>query len=468
MTGYTADASPSDGTTGEDIMNLTPQDQLVDDTRTNYRTRPVPLSTEPSPSAGGLVKDEPRAGLSNLAAWQKGPPAPCPAILPPPPVRSGPSSAAPAQPQPQPSPLLLEHSRTTEPFVTAQPPLRDYQIILHRCRNRACPTCGPRLIAPRQESLAARIQEIFTNTLMLHLTIDPGTFPDPAAAYRHVAENRCTAKLAQDLRRANVLISPHWYAALDFNAGAEGWPHWHVLVDSHHIPTDLLLRLWGKQAPRACGSPAPSSMGHVWVSREQHVVDWRTSCQKAANYAIKYPPAGCPDWLLAMRRVRWELHSRGFWGSSPDKPDSPPPPRRKRGPNRKQTRPSRTYGEMLDDCGATHNLFEVHLHVDPQTGRESITRRWEAEAKLPAELTWCRLHGAYRRSHTKGGLPILQSPSFSLLLESLGRLSGDSIEIIKRREPPVPDPLLPPAPPEHSRYEPSDTMAIADEEEQTV
>jgi hypothetical protein len=121
--------------------------------------------------------------------------------------------------------------------------------------------------------------------MMLTLSIDQELFGSPQEAYEHVGKKRKVSELVRKLHRDGVLISKRFTVTLEFQKN--GWPHWHLLVESRFVPKHELQDAWG--------------LGHVWFSKRDF-----DDASHAVNYATKYITKTAkdqdefwfPDWVL--------------------------------------------------------------------------------------------------------------------------------------------------------------------------
>jgi hypothetical protein len=186
-----------------------------------------------------------------------------------------------------------------------------YEMRATKCRSRFCNECAVVAGYVLRRRLVPVLQT-FKHVMMLTLAVDPSLFANAEQAYTWVRERFALARLMQDLRRAGVVDSARYIYFLEFTK--EGWPHWHVLVESEYVPHELIERCWGKNRPegieREAGRPP---FGFVVFSAPKFA-----SAEHAANYATKYvvkaPREGWPEWVLDYTgRVQRYSVSRGFW-----------------------------------------------------------------------------------------------------------------------------------------------------------
>ncbi|HQY89400.1 MAG TPA: hypothetical protein PK402_12180, partial [Tepidisphaeraceae bacterium] len=155
------------------------------------------------------------------------------------------------------------------------------------CKNWFCSRCCTSLGLNLRRKLLPIIER-WKHPMMLTLTIDPQLFESPDAAFRFVTDRSCIGRTMQHLRRAGVLNGVHWFAVIEWQAN--GWPHWHLLVDADRIPFDVLTAAWNqnwsKSAERiALGRPG---FGSVRFTRPRFK-DARHAASYATKYLIKHP-----------------------------------------------------------------------------------------------------------------------------------------------------------------------------------
>ena len=105
--------------------------------------------------------------------------------------------------------------------------------------------------------------------MMLTLTIDPQLFESPDAAFRFVTDRSCIGRTMQHLRRAGVLNGVHWFAVIEWQAN--GWPHWHLLVDADRIPFDVLARVSNRIVNEV---PGINRVAYDITSKPPATIEW--------------------------------------------------------------------------------------------------------------------------------------------------------------------------------------------------
>jgi hypothetical protein len=179
--------------------------------------------------------------------------------------------------------------------------------------------------------------ESFRCPMQLVVTIDRALFPDgPESAYRWVQETHALSEFVKRLRRGGWLHNGKYFRVLEFQMkkSPDGWPHWHVVVDSGFIPFweiadawaaagwggKLGLARWGPRPKTVIGNGSRPVFGGVWFTQKgsvSRIIKYLTS------YLVKQPAAGLPEWVLDTRLQlrRWSA-SHGFWSSSSPAPVS--------------------------------------------------------------------------------------------------------------------------------------------------
>src|SRR5262249_45270543 len=124
--------------------------------------------------------------------------------------------------------------------------------LAHECRAVGCKSrfclhcCGHqgRLLKGR---LVPALKTFHGGLMMLTLTVDPELFDSPEAAYWYCRDKRSVAELVRALYKAGHLKSKRFFCVVEFHAN--GWPHFHVLVESSRIPHKVLAQFWGRNRP---------------------------------------------------------------------------------------------------------------------------------------------------------------------------------------------------------------------------
>lgn len=226
----------------------------------------------------------------------------------------------PAKPGPSP---LLEHKRNTvekglpgsvtwvpppgppllppalPPMTSAAPVVAHHRFVEIRacgCGSRFCEDCCQHEGYKLRQRLTP-VLATFERLLMVSLTLDQTLFESPEQAFRYVRKKRCLAEFVKALHRGGHIKSTRFVYVLEFQKN--GWPHWHLLLETAFIPHDLAMRLWGRHRPVDAGpvQPGRPALGFVSLNAPKFA-----TAEHAANYATKYivkhPAGGYPDWVL--------------------------------------------------------------------------------------------------------------------------------------------------------------------------
>ena len=161
-----------------------------------------------------------------------------------------------------------------------------------KCGSQFCPLCSLAHCVRWRERLRPAISR-WKFVMMLTLTVDQDSevplkwsrYKSPRHAYESIGQKRRVAEMVKALHRDNWLRSRHFVNVIELQKN--GWPHYHVLVESDYVPHAELSRRWGQ--------------GHVWFSKR----DFEDSSH-AVNYVTKYITKTSkdedefwfPDWVL--------------------------------------------------------------------------------------------------------------------------------------------------------------------------
>lgn len=188
-----------------------------------------------------------------------------------------------------------------------------------------------RMVAAREKARPA--MQDWKDASMLTLTVDRSPFDSPRDAFEHVQAERGVANMMRQLDRWGHLHSRRYLCALEFHNDPEGWPHWHVIVESGFIQHDAIVRAWKE--------------GNCWISRSKSM----DSVAHALHYVTKYisKVEGFPDWILDYeKQLKRFSTSRGFYGST-----------RHREPKKtERTRKVRTIRERQEFCKSESQIFD--------------------------------------------------------------------------------------------------------------
>lgn len=211
----------------------------------------------------------------------------------------------------------------------------------------------------------------FSGLMMLTFTVDPLLFSAPEAAYRYMMKRRCIGRTIQDLFRQGLLHSRRYFCVVEWQKSTLQ-AHFHVLVDATFLAWDKLLASWSKHRPAWAGPVVGErpAFGTVLFSRRHFAGGPEHAARYATKYLIKMPERGFPEWVLALgksRRVRRYSTSRGFWSE---------PPKLYRKTFKKRSPVRLSYGERIENCGTTSNIFRIVEKTDEASGEVRPCRQW--------------------------------------------------------------------------------------------
>lgn len=188
-----------------------------------------------------------------------------------------------------------------------------YEIRSCRCKSWFCSECAKWMGFAMRRKLV-EVLKGWKSILLVTLTVDPTLFDSSEAAYRWVRERFGISVLMRTLKRYGFITGRYvWFLEFQKN----GWPHWHIIVESKFIPGAFLAEQWGKLRPKGIELvPGRPLFGKVDIQSRKF-----KGPEHAANYGTKYlikePEYGWPEWVMdfAGRLSRYGV-SRGFWGES--------------------------------------------------------------------------------------------------------------------------------------------------------
>ncbi|MBL4884185.1 MAG: hypothetical protein JKY95_06590 [Planctomycetaceae bacterium] len=189
----------------------------------------------------------------------------------------------------------------------------EHYIMACGCKCWFCPGCCLALGLKRRE-LLTEILESFEALQMWTFTIDPLLFDAPATAFEYVRKKRSISELVRALKKEEYLISKRYFYVLEWQKNTE-MPHWHLLLETRHLPFDFVCMIWNRNRPKEMGLPEGDRPGFGSVrfsaprfQNNKHAANYAT------KYLIKHPKHGYPDWVLDLKgRVPRYGTSRGFW-----------------------------------------------------------------------------------------------------------------------------------------------------------
>jgi len=235
--------------------------------------------------------------------------------------------------------------------------------LLHICGNRCkdwfCSHCAKIQGYRLRQALIQRIQW-WKHPMMLTCTLDHQIFPEgPDFAFKLVLKKRAIAEMMKFLEKYH---GGYWFCVLEWQCN--GWPHWHILIDSEFIPIKEVEKAWGRFVPRDRRHLVRSSIGTMGMCRYSSPPGgFKNGCHAAryvTKYLIKPPEHAYPEWVLdAPYRIRRYSTSRGFWGELTHRDASTVG-----SGEQKLERVSHTHRERLAKCCTTCSVFAVTDTVD--------------------------------------------------------------------------------------------------------
>lgn len=183
----------------------------------------------------------------------------------------------------------------------------DFVVMPVGCKSWFCSKCA----VGKGIALRSRLRERLDGTgdwVMLTFTVDQELFEDAQEAFEYLRTNRCVARTMRDLRNESH-VGADWFAVIEFQEN--GWPHYHVMVQSEFVPIDRVRKIWGRLSPRE--EYGRVGMGSVFYSKPEFADADHAACY-LTKYLIKEPKTGFPEWVLNHKgRIRRYATSHGFW-----------------------------------------------------------------------------------------------------------------------------------------------------------
>lgn len=194
----------------------------------------------------------------------------------------------------------------------------DYiKIAKSSCNCWACPDCRKKKGYKVRAAIKNKMQ-YFTKPAMITLTVDPKLHSDPYGAYKYVTSKRYINRL---LRRV-LGIKYYLWVVEPHELNGQGYPHWHILVDTSHLPDRYYDSSTGVISEnRTSGSkkiPNYLNMGKArafikkWGIGEQIKLSMKklsfNDPEHAVNYITKYlvksSARGPAPWMLNNTGIR--------------------------------------------------------------------------------------------------------------------------------------------------------------------
>ena len=191
------------------------------------------------------------------------------------------------------------------------------------CKSWFCEHCAGRMGRRKLGELIERLRQ-FVGVYGITFTLDPELFPDPLTAYLYVmGGNGLIGRTIRELHRRGWLKTRHYFVVIEWHEN--GWPHWHVLVDSKFIPFGEIVEVWATfrpvwapAVPRITAEnykgqrPSPGGVRFTW--RHDKPESPEAAAHYAAAYLCKLPENGFPEWVLNYEgQIKRQSHSQGFF-----------------------------------------------------------------------------------------------------------------------------------------------------------
>lgn len=192
---------------------------------------------------------------------------------------------------------------TANPSVEVKP----FVVVPSRCSSHFCSSCGGAKSRELRGQLAQAISS-WTKVMMIPLTLDQKKFGSGEDAFLFVREKRAIGRFVRELKRKKIVHCSKYFASLEFHAN--GYPHWHILIDhSQELDNSLLHGLWFQ----VLGLEVLERVSHASVHTKRYDVD--IACQTAIDisaYVTKRVAA--PNWVLDFEgQVRKYTTSKNFF-----------------------------------------------------------------------------------------------------------------------------------------------------------
>lgn len=211
------------------------------------------------------------------------------------------------------------------------------KILPCKCRSQFCLKCVPGIMVKLREKLRP-VVESWSSPQMLTLTVARDFAENGEVAYEECQRLRKVSELVRSLEKKGMIRKGRMFYVIEFHR--DGFPHWHLLVDSVFVEYEYLKKRWG--------------VGHVWISNNTKF----KSKSHAVHYVTKYVGKienELPDWVLDYRgNIRRFSAARGLFGITKrpkKKPSSAMCGRRKR--------VRKTPRDRTKVCGVNSCLFKV-------------------------------------------------------------------------------------------------------------
>lgn len=232
------------------------------------------------------------------------------------------------------------------------------------CGSWYCSGCAPRLVRELEAKLVSAFADVHGLTMLIVSIGQSAEFPTGEYALDAIKEKRWISELIRKLFDSKCLKSRRYFAALEFYK--DGFPHFHILVDSQNVTSRLARKHWA--------SSLPNDQKYAFASPP----DGRKPIS-AIRYALKTFGSleRIPNWVLSRSQLNRYSSSRGLFASV-----TSPVKRRKRLPqsalNRISKRHRKSISDRVQDCGKSSKVFSLHRC----SGRK-LKRRYVGKFDVP-------------------------------------------------------------------------------------
>ncbi|MEM9364465.1 MAG: hypothetical protein AAGD07_00610 [Planctomycetota bacterium] len=225
----------------------------------------------------------------------------------------------PGEDSPRDAGFYLEHSGKV---VTGEHEETRYEIVGCSCRSRYCSRCSVgRGYQLRNRILNHSVAKDWKEIQMWTFTLDPGHFADAKQAYYFVRESKLISRVIRKLRRGGWLLSRHYFVVLEWQAN--GWPHWHLIVNARYVPIDEVRACWNRYIPAFSMAPDRVGLGAVKFSVPRFAGGAAHAINYVTKYLVKPPKDPWPEWVMESRKnIPRYSKSQGFFTDGESKPST--------------------------------------------------------------------------------------------------------------------------------------------------
>lgn len=245
----------------------------------------------------------------------------------------------------------------------AQGCITDVQIVAVKCScgSSWCPTCSKRRWAP---NAAKRLRALdWRRTRHVVLTVDPGKFESPKAAYLRVKSDKSVAQLIHNLKRTAGIRVSNWIWFLEWHE--DGRPHWHLFIEMERrgaadmLGVDTLGNYW----PHGYVTEHFSQTKTHWqaltgtLSRKGYFENKKAYQSRLPQWAMTYDRSIRRFGAMVLRKQSKSPRSRSKGFSGKGKKDLGKLNRgRKNTGKGRAVRTRKKYREILEVCGKRTNI----------------------------------------------------------------------------------------------------------------